>query len=272
MADGVSDLPAHAPACGKDKVSIKDLVKAGFHRMGYDIRKRLGGFHEDANADLKLLTKGRKVETVFDLGANVGWVSLTFEGLFPHATIYAFEPFEETFNTLSERCRGHERIRPNRMAVTDLVGQKRFFFNKFNATNSLLPASAGSGDYVDPEWMAGQGSVEVPTTTLRHFCADRQIDRIQILKMDIQGGELMALQGASPLLEAGAIDLIYTEVMFAELYEGQASFIDLCRFLEPFGYVLYGLYDLNYGKKTGVLAWADAIFISPEIRRSLGRD
>src|SRR4051812_43704222 len=173
MADGLSDPPTHAPACGRDKVNIKEMVKAGFHRMGYDIRKRRGGFHEDANADLKLLLKGRKGETGFDLGANGGWVSLTYEGLFPRATIYAFEAFEETFKTLSERCRGHDRVRLNRMAVTDLVGHKRFYFNKFNATNSLLPVSAGSGDYVDAEWMANQGSVEVPTTTLQHFCAEQ---------------------------------------------------------------------------------------------------
>jgi hypothetical protein len=70
------------------------------------------------------------------------------------------------------------------------------------------------------------------------------------------------------LLKQQSIDLVYTEVLFAKLYEGQASFYSLCEFLENYGYTLYGLYSLHYSKK-GVLVWGDAIFISPNIEESL---
>ena len=48
--------------------------------------------------------------------------------------------------------------------------------------------------------------------------------------MDIQGGELMALHGASQLLKTRSIDLIYCEVVFVEQYVNQADFHQICRF------------------------------------------
>jgi FkbM family methyltransferase len=250
-------------------MDAKKIVKSLFHRMGYDIRKRLNGFHDDPCADMKLLLKGRKVEVVFDVGAYIGYVALRYSELFPKAKVYAFEPFAESFQSLSELSRAHPRIHPENIAVTDIVGRKQFYLNKFSPTNSLLTVAAGAGDYLDAEWAANEGMVEVPCTTLHHYCTEHGIDRVQVLKMDIQGAELTAFRGATPLLESKSIDLIYCEVLFTEQYDEQAYFSDISKFLESFGYTLYGLYDLNYAKKTGILSWADAIFISPELRRTL---
>ena len=72
------------------------------------------------------------------------------------------------------------------------------------------------------------------------------------------------------MLEAKAIDLIYTEVVFVEQYEGQADFHDLCRFLRDRDYTLYGLYNLNPGRDS-ILAWGDAILIAPRLRHPLDR-
>jgi hypothetical protein len=86
--------------------------------------------------------------------------------------------------------------------------------------------------------------------------------------MDIQGGELMALQGAKNMLESASIDVIYTEVLFAKIYEGQATFYTIGEFLEQYGYILYGLYHLSYANN-GVVLFGDAIFISPSIEMKL---
>jgi hypothetical protein len=64
------------------------------------------------------------------------------------------------------------------------------------------------------------------------------------------------------------MDLVYTEVLFAKRYDGQANFYDLCKFLEQYDYLLYGLYDLDYGNNSALVR-ADAIFISPIIEDSL---
>ncbi len=184
--------------------------------------------------------------------------------------IHSFEPFESTFRTLAENCRGDDRIEPHRLAVADASGSRTFYSNAESVTNSLLPNSEAASRALHETLIEPAGSVEVSATTLDDFCAGRSIDRVNILKMDIQGGELMALKGASRMLEAKAIDLIYSEVLFAELYAGQADFHDICRFLGGRDFTLYGLYNLHPGRDS-VLAWGDAIFIAPRIRQALDR-
>ena len=159
----------------------------------------------------------------------------------------------------------------HQLAVADFSGSRTFYFNADSVTNSLLPNSATATRVVPDSLIKPAGSVDVPTTTLDDFCSGHAIDRVNVLKMDIQGGELMALQGASRLLEAKAIDLIFSEVVFVEQYAGQADFHELCRFLSDCDYTLYGLYNLNPGRDS-ILAWGDAIFIAPRIRHSLDQE
>ena len=78
--------------------------------------------------------------------------------------------------------------------------------------------------------------------------------------MDIQGAELLALRGASDLLDRRKIRLIYTEVLFCEQYECQAWFCDLWAHLRSKGYELYGLYDIVRGGG-GYVSFGNAIFL-----------
>jgi hypothetical protein len=112
------------------------------------------------------------------------------------------------------------------------------------------------------------GEETVSTITLDHFCEQNQINQIDVLKMDIQGYELKALQGARNLLSRRAVRLVYSEVLFAPLYTGQAFFHDISAFLAGFGYHLYSLYALMRGRN-GMLGWADAIFLSPKMQTKL---
>jgi len=84
---------------------------------------------------------------------------------------------------------------------------------------------------------------------------------IQVMKFDIQGGELNALRGAAGLLKK-SVALVYTEILFNPLYEGGALFseIDLC--LRNSGFVLYDIYKPRH-HRDGKLLWANAIFIHP---------
>ena len=85
------------------------------------------------------------------------------------------------------------------------------------------------------------------------------IDRIDILKMDIQGGEYEALKGLHKMLSQRKIDLIYSEVYFVEQYEGQPLFHDISLLLFQYGYQLQDIYNPIYGN--GCIAWADVIFV-----------
>lgn len=248
-------------------MKINNFVKSFFSFFGYEIKRgQRGG--EDIVAIQKFLLESQEVKVIFDLGANVGRTVKRYNDVFPNANIFGFEPFIEPFSQMVSKFNNVERIKLYNMAVSNVNGSINFFLNKVNETNSLLPTAKEWGKYFDKDLAINVDTVAVQTTTLDDFCEQAGIENIQILKMDIQGSEMMALQGAVNLLEKQSIDLIYTEVMFANFYDNQAKFYEIYELLEKNNFILYGLYDLRIGKN-GSLGQCDAIFIHRRIEEKL---
>ena len=87
-----------------------------------------------------------------------------------------------------------------------------------------------------------------------------------MLKMDIQGAELLALRGAAGLLARHAIRLIALEVLFQPLYRNQPTFWDIADHLRSLGYALQGIHEQrHHAVNHAVLRWADAVFVAPEL-------
>ena len=240
-------------------------------RFGYEVQRLGQGFHADPYEDQRAILSGRReVRHVLDGGANVGQTAGRYRALFPGATIHSFEPFPESYEALVRAYAGDDKVRAHRLALADSAGFRTFHTNSDSVTNSLLPADPGAEKILGTGMIAPRGSVEVEATTLDAFCAEHGIDALPILKMDVQGGEGLVLSGSGRMLSAGAIDVIYTEVNFAPMYEGQSDFHALCAALARYRYELYWLYDLNRGRD-GLIAWGDAIFVGPALRAEMRR-
>jgi len=238
---------------------IRDTVSAAFDRLGYEIRRRRPPrWGDEAYGDQRRLLEGRPVDVVLDVGANGGDTTHQYRTLFPSATIHAFEPFPDVHRQLAERFAADPRIRAHQLAVTNAPGARRFYVNDAHVTNSLLPHNPASVEWAGASREGLGRTIDVRAVTLDEFCRAEGLARIDLLKMDIQGGEAMALAGAARLLSEQAIRLIYTEVLFAPLYEGQAYFCDVSATLAGHGYQLFGLYNLMQDERG--LGWADAIF------------
>jgi FkbM family methyltransferase len=225
-------------------------------------------FHADSFRAQQLLLRRQTPRTIFDVGANKGQTALTYARLFPAARLYCFEPFPDSLETFRERCGHLHQVEACCLAVADRAGKRRFFANACATMNSLLPLAEGASHYIDGDKTGRRGVVEVETTTIDAFCAERHIERIDILKLDIQGGELMALHGARQMLAGKKIGLIYTEVLFGRLYEGQGNFHEICGWLAGFNFQVFGLYNFHYGPNH-MLSWGDAIFIGPALQQQL---
>lgn len=200
---------------------------------------------------------GGKADIIFDVGANYGNIIKEYKKYFPGATIYAFEPFPEVFRHLKELSDNLENVHAFDRAVTDKSGSRIFYVNEHADTNSLYK-SQEIGISSD-EMAKNKSSMEVPATSIDDFCAQNNIDRIDILKMDIQGGELDALKGAASLLHKKKIALVYAEAFFVPQYQDQPLFQDIMVYLDKMGYQLQDIYNPFYGK--GSLVWCDAIFL-----------
>jgi hypothetical protein len=108
-------------------------------------------------------------------------------------------------------------------------------------------------------------NLTVQAETLDAFCYRHSLDRINILKLDVQGAEGMVLRGAKGLLSQEAIDLVFTEVMFVPHYEDGPLFHELWGQLGEHGYSFFNLFDLTVARN-GQLRYANALFLSSGTR------
>lgn len=219
-------------------------------------QRRLGYSRE---ADWKRLLPRSQAAAIFDVGGNVGQTALAFAGLYPEATIYSFEPGAEAYRELCANTKDSPRIQPVNAALGAQEGRAELFLNGAHVTNSLLDNDAGAGLYVDPAFLAHRSTATVEVGTLDGFCLDRNITRLDLLKIDAQGYELEILRGASRLIAERNAPLVYLEVSFVPIYRNQPLFPDIYGFMIEKGYKLVGLYgacsNWNY------LVSTDALFV-----------
>lgn len=234
----------------------KYFQKLGFeiHGTGYIQSVKKGSFKEDAFEVQQEIIED--CLTIFDIGANRGEITLRYTELFPEARIFAFEPFSDSFNILASKFSSDKRIECFQIAIGAVNTKSNLFVNRNVDTNSLLsPIKIGlSSD----QQVKNLGVIEVDVCTIDEFCRNKAIDSIDILKLDIQGSELAALQGAAGLLRNKKIKIVYAETYFKKQYENQPLFHDISKFLEQYGYHLQDFYNPIYGK--GDLVWCDVIF------------
>ncbi|MGM4892595.1 FkbM family methyltransferase [Tardiphaga sp. 839_C3_N1_4] len=207
---------------------------------------------------------GSNARCIFDIGSHTGATTLEYLDHFPEARLLALEPEPSNFDTV---CRTlapyYERVDILDVALGQSDGRTVFHVNSHNGTHSLLPI--GDISY----WAAPEkeiAKIEVRMRSLDSIAAERNIDLIDIVKMDIQGGELLALKGATELLSKASISALVLEVEFKPLYDGQPMFWDICAYLQNFGYSFYNLYEPFYHPRNErTLCWSDAIFLSPRL-------
>lgn len=254
---------------------MKRGVLDAISRWGYDVEKNPGSFPpyrffrrlklgDDPLSDIKvILTDG--VRCVFDVGAHVGQTAARLAHAFPRAHIYSFEPDPRSYAALQAYAKEIARVTAINGAVGDADGQATFFVNRFDQTNSLLKAAPGANEYLlVPGGLDPLFELTVPLLTLDRFCRDRTIERIDVLKLDVQGYELHVLDGARGLLERLAVPLIFLEVCFVPIYEGQPLFPEIYQYLYERGYRLVWLYDSSFHTHLYSVA-ANALFIHSNV-------
>ncbi len=199
---------------------------------------------------------------ILDVGAQYGQNALQYHRDFPRARIFAFEPAPDNLARTRAAIAGKEdRIEAIGAALGEAVGELELNLNSHDGTHSHL--AIGDVRYWQ-EPATTLGKITVPATTVDAFARERGLIEIDILAMDIQGSELLALRGAREALDAGGIGMIALEVTFKPIYRDIPLFWETGEFLAGFGYNLYGLYDCTYAPSNSkVLSWADALFVGP---------
>jgi FkbM family methyltransferase len=230
---------------------LKKVVRAVMAQTPYRILRRTDANRFQAFEDCLqgMKDRGFSPRVVIDGGAHLGSFSLAAERLFPGAAFHLVEPQRACSAALQRLCRTRRAFTLHECALAEHEGQIDF-------TETTEP---GTGAHVKVD-DGHQAAVAVTARTLDAlFGQDITPGDRALLKMDLQGYELHALQGGLKLLRS--IEAILTEVSFY-FFQGHAPpFADLMAFLDANDFQLYDIASLSGRTRDNRLKEGDALFV-----------
>ncbi|HET9528001.1 MAG TPA: FkbM family methyltransferase [Pyrinomonadaceae bacterium] len=158
---------------------------------------------------------------IFDVGANVGDYSAMVHSFVPSARIYAFEPAAPVYEELARRLLvigNGKSLEAFNFGFSDEEKTVDLYSYTVEGQSVSLVSS------IDRRLPTQVLQVEVSDTeriqvrTLDSFCASQGIERIDFLKLDVEGHEVAVLRGSRGMLERGAISMIQFEFGPANIY------------------------------------------------------
>jgi FkbM family methyltransferase len=172
------------------------------------VTERVDGHKIGINSDYVDLLKGEGYEkgttkvftelvkegmNVVDIGANIGYYTLlAARRVGPNGRVYAFEPEPQNFKRLRENIQlnGYKNVVAVQKAVSHQAGTASLFLGvRGSGSHSLL----SSRDY-------GKETIAIETVTLDEFFKKEGSPAIQVIKMDVEGWEMEALDGMRRLV------------------------------------------------------------------------
>lgn len=200
---------------GLSSIEIAGGSLAGL-RMALDLHKEkaywLGTYEVELQAAVTDFVKLGM--TVYDVGANIGYVSLMLaRAVGEKGKVYAFEALPANFERLRQHVQLNsmkDRITPLSFAIVDGVKQVDFLVGPSGAMGKA-DGSAGRKDVTYTE------SVSVEGISLDSFVYERNNPLPEVVKMDIEGGEVMALPGMRRILQEAH------PIMLLELHGSEAA-------------------------------------------------
>jgi FkbM family methyltransferase len=231
---------------------IKDSLSATLFKCGLDLRRASRTpFGVRWYRDIQYFPNGVALDTVFDIGANTGQTAQQLVRHFPKARIYSFEPVPSTFQELVRNTSNYGNVEPVCCALGAARGSGKMTTESLSVGNTLV---------VNEELGSSSGAlVEVPVDTVDAFCADRNLQRVNLLKIDTEGYEMSVLRGAQNLLAEKRIDFILAECDFSRREgEPHGDFIEISQHVSAFGFRVVSFYaggvdDLGW-------VWGDVLF------------
>jgi FkbM family methyltransferase len=172
---------------------------------------------------------------VIDAGANIGIYSLlAAKCIGDDGKIWSFEPSQTTFNLFLDNIALNQvkTVSAHRLALSDAQGQL------------TLRSENGFGDlyrHLDYGGKAAPGDLieTVDVSTLDDFAASNNIDEIDFLKIDVEGGEYCLLKGSQHLLSRSPNVIVMVEIEEDWCLRNGFKTEDAFELLRSLGFTLY---------------------------------
>jgi FkbM family methyltransferase len=204
-------------------------IRQGGVQLEVDISDYIGHYlyfaFEDSSANA-LFRQVTAVSHVVDVGANLGWTALRMASLAPQGWVMAFEPDRENFT----RCQANVSLNsfPNLFLFQVGLGSQ-----PGTATMEVRTPSNRGGNRISPSSEPTNKTIEM--ARLDDMLSQFPDNRIDLIKIDVEGFELHVLRGAEQTLKQ-CKPVLFIELDDNNLRDQGDSARELVQFLEGHGY------------------------------------
>lgn len=181
---------------------------------------------------IKNMADLKRLNVVFDVGANIGEWSKEVLEQNANCFLHGFEIHKGIYKKLKDNIQGKNIILNN---IGLFIDNQTLSFN-YCPDNEAL--SSIYNTHWSHNWYIGKREI-VDCRVMRgdEYCEIKKINKINLLKMDIEGAELLALKGFGEMVNPDLIEVIQFEYGKSNILS-KSLLIDYYEFLNPKGYVL----------------------------------
>ena len=235
-------IDANSPACGS----------SNRRNVDYESNFKISKYFEN-------LIKIQK-PIILDVGGHKGESVVFFKNIFPKSIIYSFEPSIENYEKLSKICESYASSFAIPFAVSNKKGECKFYSQKYSHLGSLKKINKRSIDSIDYAKKAENNPEKVSTIKLDDFINEKIIEKVDILKIDVQGSELQVLQGARQSLSK--MKVVIAEINIFDFYETENKKLSkIFSLLEANGFQLFDILKISKNPKNFRTDWFEAVFL-----------
>lgn len=198
-------------------------------------------------------------KTVIDIGASTGQSAKHYRQMFPLATIHSFEPLPSPFAELNKWAKtqdGYVKTYNCAIGASNSILHMNHHVNHSFSSSILDSTERFSNLYTATK---SQEKIEVVVKTLDDALENVHLEPFTLMKLDVQGYEKTALQGAVDTLSK--VSLCILEVSVQPLYVEQSEFFELVSIMQMAGF----RYEGNTGQildDNGKICYLDALFVN----------
>lgn len=180
---------------------------------------------------------------IFDIGANVGIMSLQFAQSAPKGRVYSFEPTHYAFSRLKKNISLNPGFENIIIPILTFISSENKENSKIKAYSSWKVDGEKSADLHPIHWGTAKNTDGVMSVTLNDFCSKNKIERIDFIKIDTDGHEYEVMQGGKEAIAKYRPQIIFE----IGIYMMKEKNIDFSFYYNYFNSLNYKLLDAESG-------------------------
>ena len=183
---------------------------------------------EDSEMLYKLVDEG---DTIFDIGANIGWYSNHLSKKLPSSKILSFEPIPETYAQLKRNTELNQakNISLHNFAFSDKKQKLTFFYS---------PNVTGASSSVNITENSSMVELTCEATTIDLFAQETKLAKLDFIKCDVEGAEFMVYKGGVETIKKFQ-PIVFTEMLRKWSAKFNYHPNDIIEFFKNMGYQCY---------------------------------